>query len=709
MSHGGRDEELALFHDMHKKEGDRKSNAVHPLTSNVHDEVSFVKLTGSSIPYHMASSAATASIAALKSSKTGDDLLTTDLGKNDYDWLLTPPGTPLMNPPDHTSPAYGEDFLSHAVLPNLVRSLAAIKTSRLSSFKSEPVMKKEVSNGALFSMRPDQGMRSGRNGMVRSNSTLATSSSFTANNSTATMTGRRTPVAPGSRPSSRPTTPTKRSLTSSAPASRPTTPTSRPRAPASAPMIRPETPTNRSRAAQAPVSRPSTPSSRATITPFSRNTEINGMSASSASKGSVLSRSTTPLRRPITPQAQPQSVSAAAIRSSSITKQRPAPSRSTPSSRGSSPTIKPNAWQQLSDIPGFSLEPPPNLRTSLPSRPSSNVRGASVSASRPGVPSTANGVATISPAHPDSQPEKSQDVSARRPSSPMAARGRSSTISSFTGERQNSMGTSMMRSGGKLERSSSEGVVKASKLIDKTLPSRRPFPSSLSPETALSMSQIKHTARPGTPTASKDNPGFGRSTPRKSGDLSMRQLELQQSTATGLRSLMRNTPTSSLYSVRPAGMRGLTNSSPMATSSNASSDYSMGIVRDPEGSELGEEFISEAGSKASPASHSDSLSSVVKNAHMHSWLGSPEHKDGTPESITRSTPEATQDAQHNFENLASSESCLVCRHGSVPANCDLCNMKIRLQKLNEKCRASLRATLHASEESQIDRSGNGFF
>ncbi|KAI5079388.1 hypothetical protein GOP47_0004867 [Adiantum capillus-veneris] len=699
MSRGERDEELALFHDMHKKEGDRKSNAVHPLMSNGHDELSFVKLTGSSKPYHMASSAATVSIAALKSNKTGDDLLTTDLGKNDYDWLLTPPGTPLMNPPDlHTSPAYGEDFLSHAVLPNLVRSLAAIKTSRLSSFKSEPIMKREGSNGTLFSMRPDPGMRSGRNGMIRSNSAVTAGSSLTANN----MTARRTPAAPGSRPTSRPTTPTKRSATSSTPASRPTTPTSRPKAPASAPMHRPETPTNRSRAAPTPASRPSTPSNRATITPFSRNTENNAMSSSSASKGNVPSHSTTPLRRPITPQAQPQSVSAAATRSSSITKQRPVPSRSTPSSRGSSPTIKPNAWQQLSDIPGFSLEPPPNLRTSLPARPSSNSRGASVSTSRPGTASTGNGVATSLRALSDLQSEKAHDAPARRPSSPMAARGRAGTFSSLTGERQSSMGSPMMRSSGRFDRSPSESVVKGTKVVDKMIPSRKPFPSSLSPETALSMSQIKHAARPGTPTANRDNTGFGRSTPRKSTELPMRHMEPRQTSTTGLRSIVRNTPTSSLYSVRPAGMRGLMNSSPMATSSNASSDYSMSIVRDPEGSELGEEFTtSEAGSKASPA---DSLSSVVKNPHMHSWLGSPEYKDGTPESITQSTPEANQD----LENLASSELCLVCRHGCVPANCDLCNMKIRLQKLNEKCRASLRASLHpADAESHIDSPGNG--
>lgn len=154
-------------------------------------------------------------------------------------------------------------------------------------------------------------------------------------------------------------------------------------------------------------------------------------------------------------------------------------------------------------------------------------------------------------------------------------------------------------------------------------------------------------------------------------------------------------------------MRVLATSSPMATSSNASSDYSLSIVREPESSELGEEFISDPGSKASPASLSDSLSSLVKNAHMNNWLGSPEYKDGTPESAQESTPESNLVVPQNIVKSGVSESALVCRHGCVAANCDLCNMKIRLQKLNEKCRASLRASLQVSEEAQKDSLGNG--
>lgn len=128
----------------------------------------------------------------------------------------------------------------------------------------------------------------------------------------------------------------------------------------------------------------------------------------------------------------------------------------------------------------------------------------------------------------------------------------------------------------------------------------------------------------------------------------------------------------------------------MATSSNASSDYGMSIVRDPESSELGEEFVGEVGNKASPVSQPDSLSSLVKDARVNNWLGSPEYRDGNLESM--------QVFRQGIEKFAGCESPLVCPHGGVAANCDLCNVKIRLQKLNEKCRASLRASLQSSDD-----------
>lgn len=106
-------------------------------------------------------------------------------------------------------------------------------------------------------------------------------------------------------------------------------------------------------------------------------------------------RSATPTRRPSPP---PSKSSTSAPRSSTPTPRRISTgSRGTavsPSVRGTSPirtsrgnsaSPKIRGWQ--SNIPGFSLEAPPNLRTSLSDRPASYVRGSSP-ASRNGKDST---------------------------------------------------------------------------------------------------------------------------------------------------------------------------------------------------------------------------------------------------------------------------------------------------------------------------------
>lgn len=106
-------------------------------------------------------------------------------------------------------------------------------------------------------------------------------------------------------------------------------------------------------------------------------------------------RSATPTRRPSPP---PSKSSTPALRSSTPTPRRmstgsnrtavsssvrgTSPIRT---SRGNSASPKIRAWQ--SNIPGFSLEAPPNLRTSLADRPASYVRGSSP-ASRNGKDST---------------------------------------------------------------------------------------------------------------------------------------------------------------------------------------------------------------------------------------------------------------------------------------------------------------------------------
>ncbi|RWW17594.1 hypothetical protein GW17_00018467 [Ensete ventricosum] len=149
------------------------------------------------------------------------------------------------------------------------------------------------------------------------------------------------------------------------------TPTGRPALPAVSKPARPATPTSR---ATLP-SRSSAPPSRS-LTPVRSSTPTSRPSVSVANKPA--SRSTTPTRRPSVPYTAPVS-SAPPRRSSSVTRSGSTISRSLAPPCGSSPTIKPRPLKP-SDIPGFSLDTPPNLRTSLSERPSSASRG------RPGGP-----------------------------------------------------------------------------------------------------------------------------------------------------------------------------------------------------------------------------------------------------------------------------------------------------------------------------------
>ncbi|XP_049395209.1 uncharacterized protein LOC125859484 isoform X1 [Solanum stenotomum] len=80
------DEELSLFLEIRRRENDRnnnqflqKSNEFDPLGSK----------SGSTPAFNIAS------VAPLRKTRT-DEFLSADNDKTDYDWLLTPPGTPIF-------------------------------------------------------------------------------------------------------------------------------------------------------------------------------------------------------------------------------------------------------------------------------------------------------------------------------------------------------------------------------------------------------------------------------------------------------------------------------------------------------------------------------------------------------------------------------------------------------------------------------------
>nr|GMC81846.1 sialidase-like isoform X2 [Ipomoea batatas] len=329
-------------------------------------------------------------------------------GKHDYDWLLTPPGTPLV------PSSNGNESQPAQVAPTprgrpLGRSVSAAKASRLSVSQSEN----------SHPVRPTRSNSVTRQSISSSQyNTYSNKSSNILNTSSSSVSSYIRPSTPTNHSSSsaRSSTPmnhsssSARSSTRSSSSARPSTPTSRPT------LSRPSTPSRTqpslstaSRPSQ--NSRPSTPSSRPQISaplssPAPRSisrpstpTRRNSMpSISPASSGRSVSNGRTVASRPSSPGRAVASVS----RPSS-------PGRTAgPVSRPSSPGPPVRRTPQPIVPPDFSLETPSNLRTSLPDRPLSAGR------SRPGAPASVKGGMEI-PNGGNLQ---------RRHSSPIVSRGR---------------------------------------------------------------------------------------------------------------------------------------------------------------------------------------------------------------------------------------------------------------------------------------------
>ncbi|XP_059428322.1 uncharacterized protein LOC132162090 [Corylus avellana] len=309
------------------------------------------------------------SIASAKVGKSGiDDLLSSaDGGKHDYDWLLTPPGTPNVPSSDGN-----ESQPTIAASRSGLRSASAVKASRLSASHSE----------SNHSTRPTRSSSVSRPSISTSQYSTYSSnrSSSILNTSSASVTSYTRPSSPITRSPStaRPSTPSSRQ----APLRSPTPSRARPALTSSS--------IDKSRPLQS--SRPSTPSSRPQI-PANLNSPVTRS----------LSRPSTPTRRnslPSVSQAASPSTSAGRILSNGR--------NSAPVSRPSSPGPRIRPPPQPVIPPDFPLDTPPNLRTTLPDRPVSAGR------SRPGIAVTMKGNSEA-PA-PVNMP--------RRQSSPIATRGR---------------------------------------------------------------------------------------------------------------------------------------------------------------------------------------------------------------------------------------------------------------------------------------------
>lgn len=203
-------------------------------------------------------------------------------------------------------------------------------------------------------------------------------------------------------------------------------------------------------------------------------------------------------------------------------------------------------------MPGYSLDAPPNLRTSLSDRPTSATRG------RPGAPSIRS-----------SSVEPVPNGRVRRQScSP--SRGRLPNGMSHTSGSSVPV-PALNRAYAKANDNLSPGLY-GTKMVERVINMRKLVPPKQDDK------HSPHSNFSGK-SSSPDSSGFGRSLSKKSLDMAIRHMDIRRTVPGNLRPLMTNIPASSMYSVRPAGpTRSRTISvsdSPLATSSNASSEMSV--------------------------------------------------------------------------------------------------------------------------------------
>ncbi|CAA0836183.1 Unknown protein [Striga hermonthica] len=314
------------------------------------------------------------SLGSAKQGKSGlEDLFSSaEGGKHDYDWLLTPPGTPLVSSSDGNESSTG---LTARRNGPLVRSVSTTKASRLSVSHSEN----------NHTARPTRS-----SSVTRPSVSSSQYSTYSNNRSTSILNTSSASVSSYIRPS----TPTYRSSS----IARPLTPSTRPTSSRSTTpaKLRPSLSTSsvdKPRPSQS--SRPSTPTS---------GPQISANSTSTAPRST--SRPSTPTRRNSAPSLSPASgPSTPGGPRSSLTNGR---SSVGSISRPSSPGPRIRTPPQPIMLPDFPLDTPPNLRTTLPDRPISAGR------SRPGVTLSAKGNGEPPP----------NNAAVRRQSSPIVSRGR---------------------------------------------------------------------------------------------------------------------------------------------------------------------------------------------------------------------------------------------------------------------------------------------
>ncbi|CAN7075513.1 unnamed protein product [Brassica oleracea var. botrytis] len=484
-----RDEELSLFLEMRRREKEHRGESLIAGSDNI--SMNGALTTAVSAALSGISSETVSSQRYPLRITAAENFLYSENEKSDYDWLLTPPGTPQFEKESHRS------VMNQSDAPN---SRPTVLKSRLGNCGE--VMISGNNN------KPQMSLSSGQ--------------------SSSSVAGLRRPSSSGSsRSTSRPSTPTTRST------SRPSTPTRRSTTTTTTTSTRPVTTT------RASASRSSTPTSRATLT-AARATTSTSAPRTTTSTGSARSATPTrsktqpssapskkPLSRPATPTRRPSTPTGPSIVSSK------APSRGT----SPTPTVKSS---RPPEMPGFSLEAPPNLRTTLPNRPALASRGRPVVASAPGSRSSSIERGSGGMGH-----SRRQSCSPSRGHAPIG-----NTNGSLPGARVR----------GKANNDSFSPVAMGNKMVERVVNMRKLGPPRL-------------TENGGRGTVKSNSAfnslGYGRNLSKSSIDMALRHMDIRRGMTGNLRPLVTKVPASAMYSVRSRST-SVTNS-PVATSSTISS------------------------------------------------------------------------------------------------------------------------------------------
>ncbi|KAE9618155.1 hypothetical protein Lalb_Chr03g0043161 [Lupinus albus] len=288
-------------------------------------------------------------------------------------------------------------------------------------------------------------------------------------------------------------------------------------------------------------SRPSTPTSRNTLTASTK--PITTQPYMAARK--ISQRSVTPTLLSST-TSRAFGVSAPPTRPSSASKARPVVAKHSVQSRGISPPVKSRPWEP-SQMPGYSHDAPPNLKTSLPER------SASVTRTRSRVPNSRS----------SSVEAGSNGKSKRQSITP--SKGRDS--SGYGLSNQCSM---QALSRARFTDSDNESsVVIGTKMVERVVNMRKQAPAKNEDHHSA------HSNSHGKPS-SFDNSGFGLTLSKKSLDMAMIHMDIRRSMqGSSLRPFVTNIRGSSLYSSRSVSSSKSSTISISDTSSTASSEPSV--------------------------------------------------------------------------------------------------------------------------------------